>query len=412
MSESEIEKLKKVKIKNRDNVMKLANVTGIGVGRKRVGDEVTETLAIRVYVVKKLPIEKLKKEDIIPSELDGVPTDVVEIGNVRFMAWNVFRNRPAEGGESLSNCGHHHSGTLGGVFIDNTDGSEVILTNNHVIANCDTNVVNLANAGDNVVQPGEGDCGDCGPWSADIIATLKRWVEFVLPPAWNDVDAAIAEVQNTADVSRTIRYIGTRTGHRTLTAADVGTTTVQKSGRTTRLTYGTVADIALDVGTTTWQGDTIWFQDQILIEPIDTPVCLPGDSGSLVLDNSRKVVGLLWGGSCQGWMVASHITNVCTDLDIRHPGYTTVVCRILWDTLPCLKDSPCYLLSICIPLIPNIERERGCYKQIGDPMCPNITPVPGRYAFIDLERIPKNMKRQVDKMMDEIQEFRKLEGKK
>ncbi len=62
------------------------NVTGVGIGFKKVKGRKTNELSIVVLVEKKLPETALKDEDIIEKELDGVPTDVQEVGKVRALA--------------------------------------------------------------------------------------------------------------------------------------------------------------------------------------------------------------------------------------------------------------------------------------------------------------------------------------
>ena len=53
-------------------------VHAIGVGRKLVGGQPTDTACIRFYVTRKLPRALLKGADLIPAGINGVPTDVVE----------------------------------------------------------------------------------------------------------------------------------------------------------------------------------------------------------------------------------------------------------------------------------------------------------------------------------------------
>jgi hypothetical protein len=57
-----------------DALMALPNVTGVGIG-ERAGRPV-----IQVLVERKLPLEQLRPGDVVPSELDGWGTDVVEVG--------------------------------------------------------------------------------------------------------------------------------------------------------------------------------------------------------------------------------------------------------------------------------------------------------------------------------------------
>jgi hypothetical protein len=50
--------------------------------RIRDGREVEEEV-IRIYVSKKVDASALDLKDLIPGEIDGIPTDVVEIGEMR-----------------------------------------------------------------------------------------------------------------------------------------------------------------------------------------------------------------------------------------------------------------------------------------------------------------------------------------
>ncbi|HET6856307.1 MAG TPA: hypothetical protein VFH94_04330 [Streptomyces sp.] len=59
-------------------LLQLANVTGVGIGR----DEHSGADMIVVFVTRKVPRDRLRTEDVVPSELDGVPVRVVAIGDV------------------------------------------------------------------------------------------------------------------------------------------------------------------------------------------------------------------------------------------------------------------------------------------------------------------------------------------
>ena len=60
------------------------NVTGHGkrLVKKVTDGVVVEVKAIQVFVERKVPLETLAAEDIIPDTFNGIPTDVVEIGEV------------------------------------------------------------------------------------------------------------------------------------------------------------------------------------------------------------------------------------------------------------------------------------------------------------------------------------------
>jgi intein/homing endonuclease len=73
--------------------------------RIRAGKVIPEEKCIRVYVKKKLPLIQLKPEHVIPREIDGVPVDVVEIGEVRALSVDRTKKfRPLVAGVSI---GHY-----------------------------------------------------------------------------------------------------------------------------------------------------------------------------------------------------------------------------------------------------------------------------------------------------------------
>jgi hypothetical protein len=65
-----------VRIKYEEQLMRLPNVTGVGIGEK-AGKE-----AIKVFVTHKVPESSLRPEEIIPKTLEGFEVDVEEIGVV------------------------------------------------------------------------------------------------------------------------------------------------------------------------------------------------------------------------------------------------------------------------------------------------------------------------------------------
>lgn len=59
-------------------LMRLANVTGVGTGR----DEHSGADVIVVFVTRKVPRDRLREEDVVPEELEGVPVRVLAVGDV------------------------------------------------------------------------------------------------------------------------------------------------------------------------------------------------------------------------------------------------------------------------------------------------------------------------------------------
>jgi hypothetical protein len=261
----------------------------------------------------------LDPEALVAPEIDGVATDVVQVGDLWAMQSPTDRWRPAPCGVSL---GHYQvtAGTFGSVVRDRATGERLILSNNHVLANS-----NDANPGDPILQPG---VADGGMVENDTIAHLERFcpIEFGTlapvcplaigianmanalarllgskhrlqamqsdPTASNLVDAAVARPLDNNDILAEILLIGIVGG---MTDATLGMS-VRKSGRTTGLTTGeiTVLEATVDVGY--GSGRTARFDEQIVTSPMSSP----GDSGSLlVAGDSLHAVGLLFAGSDQ-----------------------------------------------------------------------------------------------------------------
>jgi hypothetical protein len=59
-------------------LLQLANVTGVGTGR----DEYSGEDVIVVFVTRTVPRGRLRPEDVVPGELEGVPVRVLAIGEV------------------------------------------------------------------------------------------------------------------------------------------------------------------------------------------------------------------------------------------------------------------------------------------------------------------------------------------
>jgi hypothetical protein len=80
--QAELEKARVVKEANTDELMSKANVVGVGVGLLGRGGERKQTVAVVVMVKQKVPRAQLSADDIIPTEIEGVPVDVREVGEI------------------------------------------------------------------------------------------------------------------------------------------------------------------------------------------------------------------------------------------------------------------------------------------------------------------------------------------
>lgn len=272
-------KISKVLKQSETKLLKKSNVVGLGIGEKIKDGKRTGRTCLKVYVEKKVAAEKLSKQDLVPPQIAEVETDVVEVGKIRSLASNRQRNRPARGGVSI---GHYKitAGTLGCLVKDKKTDKTLILSNNHILANS-----NQAKKEDAILQPG---AADGGKNPKDKIAELERWVKIDFGNKANTVDAAAAFPLRDTDVSPEISFIGMPKG---TIKGKVGLV-IQKTGRTTDHTLGEIHDINATVRVD-YGGKTALFRNQILTSAMSQG----GDSGSLVLDQKHRAVGLLFAGS-------------------------------------------------------------------------------------------------------------------
>jgi len=219
------------------------------------------------------------------------------------------------------------SGTLGSMVQDG-DGVEYILSNNHVLAD-----INKAKPGQLIVQPGKIDVAPaCLKTASDAVATFSRAVKIAFHGHQNTIDAAIAAVDPEA-VSPDILNIGPIAS--STVAAEVGMP-VQKMGRTTCLTTGVVE--ALDVNFQINYNETggkqlANFVNQIIVTGTpsqnggNSEFSAAGDSGSLIVtdvDGCPQAVALLFAGPADGgYTIANPISDVLSGLDVTMVGSCT-----------------------------------------------------------------------------------------
>ncbi|MGV2437497.1 MAG UNVERIFIED_CONTAM: hypothetical protein LVT10_23480 [Anaerolineae bacterium] len=75
-----------------NSIMAKRNVVGLGVGYKnRLGESTGKNLVVILLVQQKKPKAALTADDFIPPSINGVKTDVIEVGI--FRAQNLQRGR-------------------------------------------------------------------------------------------------------------------------------------------------------------------------------------------------------------------------------------------------------------------------------------------------------------------------------
>jgi hypothetical protein len=270
-----------------------ANVVAVGIGTKHKAGEDTGRLCIVACVSVKLPQGLVAQEDLVPSKLRNVPTDVQETGFPEVNAGRLDqRRRPAFGGLSISHVAGP-PGTLGTGCYDEAAHPGIpaqyyFMSCNHVIANSNAGVV-----GDAILQPGVADGGSA---PTDTIGTLARFwpIQFANPAAGsfplNFVDAAVAQCA-LADVDREIYWIGhPRRKYRAFRAGEI----LQKTGKTTGFTTGNVLVLNATGDFGGFPGGQV---ARFALLTMTSPMSQPGDSGAIVCDMDGLAVGMIFGST-------------------------------------------------------------------------------------------------------------------
>jgi hypothetical protein len=312
-------RIMEVQDKHELDLLTMENVVGVAPSMKMTDGKPTANWCLTVLVEKKQPKASLSKEEVVPAEIAGVPTDVIEVGVLEPHVFNA-KVRPALPGYSI---GHYNitAGTFGCLVRDlrrccckleksccctptheECRGDYLILSNNHVLAD-----TNQGKPGDLILQPGP---IDGGLYPSDAVATLDRFepIVFSFPNGYNLVDAAVARPTDSRHVTSSIIGQVLPFG---INQAFVGGAVI-KAGRTTQVTVGVVLAVNATVMVNYGSPGIAVFRHQI----ITTAMSAGGDSGSLLMDANLNAVGLLYAGSAV-ITIHNHIADVETALGVR-----------------------------------------------------------------------------------------------
>jgi len=298
------------KLKKKQNVWGYSSILQ---PRIKNGKQYKKQLCFRIYVTKKLPINQLKKGDIIPRVLSVsdsyIMTDIVEIEEQYALKDNPKqRHRPIVGG--ISSCHYLGTACTGNVFWKHKKSGRILYScNNHCYA-----LENKARIGDNILQPSP---YDMGVYPIDTIGKLHHYVELKFcsyncrwrntlvklyrfitrkEDPYNTVDIAFSTIEVPYDIAllNNIYIKGS-------TIVNTGDK-VWKIGRTTGYTEGTVYDPYFN-GYCNYNRGRSFFNDIILI--YQHYFARGGDSGSPVMKDSYYI-GALFAGSDNYAMVCKY----------------------------------------------------------------------------------------------------------
>jgi len=287
-----------VKERHVDRLMANPDVVGAGVGVTQAGKPGVIILAKQPGIVG------------VPTELEGVPVEVVvtgEIfaipvhaeepslsvgakGKVRIDRTQTF-SPPVPIGVSTGNANECSAGTIGARV---KKGQAVYaLSNNHVYA-----LENVAGLGDDILQPGLYDTR-CLLNSNNVIGTLDNFEEIIFSTsASNTIDAAIA-LSDTNTLDNKTPSDGYGSPSATPAGPSIGLA-VMKYGRTSGQTYGTINLVSATILVGYFSG-TARFINQIGVVANRGAFIKAGDSGSLLVTSlGKNPVGLLFAGDSSG----------------------------------------------------------------------------------------------------------------
>ncbi|KAA1420706.1 hypothetical protein FE697_017360 [Mumia zhuanghuii] len=297
-----VQEILPVKRAAEDELLSRPGVTAVDIGFKYVDGERTDEIVIRVHVAEKRDVPE---EERIPAEIDGIPTDVIE-GRYEPLA-DLGSYSPLKGGISIGPSAFvnsFYSGTLGAIVVDNETGDGMVLSNYHVL--CVNEGWRDGGHSKQIDQPSVND----NPITYRPIATVKRAL------LGGDVDAAVARLDGLlSGFVCEVQEVGVLTG----TADAPLRLKVRKRGRTTGLTYGEVDGVDKTVTIKYGNGvGEVTFNHQVTIAGVSPTMTFAGagDSGSVVVDEHDRVVGLLFGGGGGGGTITP-IKRVLEKMNVR-----------------------------------------------------------------------------------------------
>jgi hypothetical protein len=80
MTDDTLRRAMEVKERHVAQLLSKANVLSVGVGFRQRGGRVTDEVVLVVNVTRKLPLDQLRPEDVVPRTIEGIPVDVHETG--------------------------------------------------------------------------------------------------------------------------------------------------------------------------------------------------------------------------------------------------------------------------------------------------------------------------------------------
>lgn len=296
------------------------NTLAVGIGIKESNGEFTDEIAYRVFVSDKKSPAELAPDEMIPPEVLGAKTDVLQPYRVKDRPGvcgterrTLTKHRPLRAGIAISTDATTY-GTLGWFGTLDIDDSRILLTNKHVLYDGTNETITTSKP---TAQPQLGEvskccCCECG--SDNVIGDSLIGIRTLSPATATSVDCAIARIKPEHAASITLSIANDATTEVMAvsgTAVAIVGQAVRKIGARSGFTRGTVVHVgdAAVAGMDPAGGTITVMTGQVLVIPAaaetyqvdDAGTCKfafsnSGDSGSVILNNDDAIVALLWGG--------------------------------------------------------------------------------------------------------------------
>lgn len=298
--------------------LEIPGVTAVGLGGRERAGRRTGELCIKVFVAHKRPAEELTPGELLPPAFEGMGVDVSVLGEVEPQMGTPIPKEipPGSLGESSTDGTNYRPltggarvevdlsgsglGTGGSVWRNVNNNDVYLLTNFHVVS-AGVNLATLPTR--DVTRVGQS-TSSSGPTECcnDIIGTFAGGGRNPLR------DAALIRLDPGTRYLAEVKCVGVVAGTYDIKpATDVALPIpypVRKYGAKTRLTGGTVDSVA---NVQTIRG--VRFTNTMIVSPNPNPALRAhdtlfwsdeGDSGSAVVNDDNKIVGLHFAGDKTG----------------------------------------------------------------------------------------------------------------
>jgi hypothetical protein len=303
----------------------VSNIVGVGMGRKVVDNEVTDTRCVRIYVQSKHSPNDLSPAEVVPPAFLDIPTDIIEVGRLgrKGNLDNYLRDDQQDAGTgpgssirvktTSSNVNQGAAGTLGAILEDGKaryilSCNHVLTVNGRVLNSKDTSIVTpaLSHNSEAIARPNEFFIG--------LARDQKNCVDCAMAPMLEMKSKEVKPHFRAAKLAT-----GTRGGGQGAAATEspIGVPDrgqkVRKDGATTGLTSGTVVDVNADFYVE-YSFGTFLFSNQVVIQGDNDAFAANGDSGSIVIDTGQnKAIAMVF-AECGKFAIACSLTDVIQQL--------------------------------------------------------------------------------------------------